>query len=399
MNLIEAIKAVPDHRHPRGVRHPLWLILTRILLGSCTGYWGYKPLVDFTEKHRETLRKLCNLPPDIRFPSDSTFRNIIGSLDFEVMAVLFNVWSQHNLPLTPGELMAIDGKSIKSTSIGGNTSYQNFVSIVSVYSHERGWVVRHKVMENQQQSEIEIVEELVGELSGCQVVITASALHTQKKTLGLIIDGGNDYIVTIKKNQSSLFKTAQTLVESSEPLDSIQAWEQLHGRTTTRSTTIYPISAELLPLWAGAKYIIAVVRTGTRWLGKKSRRRLVEFHESHYYLSSLNWSAIKFADAIRGHWLIENRLHWVKDVTLNEDNCIHRGGNAPANWAMVRQFLVSLARMIGTNTIPQALRLMANQVENVCELLCGFSPRERPLKSWTRTPANSPVPLVYSFDN
>jgi predicted transposase YbfD/YdcC len=67
---------------------------------------------------------------------------------------------------------------------------------------------------------------------------------------------------------------------------------------------------------------------------------LVDFHESHYYLSSLDWSASQFSDAIRGHWLIENRLHWVKDVTLNEDNCIHRGGNAPANWAMVTIFSI-----------------------------------------------------------
>ena len=161
MNLIEAIKAVPDPRHKRGIRHPLWLILIIILLGSCTGYWGYKPLVDFTENHRSTLIKLFNLPPDIRFPSDSTLRNIIHSLDFEVLAVLFNVWSQETLPIHPGELMAIDGKSIKSTSIGGNSSYQNFVSMVSVYSHERGWVVRHKVMENQHQSEISVVAELI----------------------------------------------------------------------------------------------------------------------------------------------------------------------------------------------------------------------------------------------
>jgi hypothetical protein len=183
MNLIEAIKAVPDHRHPRGIRHPLWLILTIILLGSCTGYWGYKPLVEFTKNHRSTLIKLCNLPQDINFPSDSTFRSIIQSLDFEVIAVLFNVWSQQTLPLAPGELMAIDGKSIKSTSVGGNSSYQNFVSIVSVYSHDRGWVVRHKVMENQYQSEIKVVESLILELSGFQIVITADALHCQKKHL------------------------------------------------------------------------------------------------------------------------------------------------------------------------------------------------------------------------
>jgi len=63
---------------------------------------------------------------------------------------------------------------------------------------------------------------------------------------------------------------------------------------------------------------------------KKAVVAQVDFHESHYYLSSLDWSAREFSEAVRGHWLIENRLHWVKDVTLNEDNCIHRGGNAPA---------------------------------------------------------------------
>lgn len=66
-------------------------------------------------------------------------------------------------------------------------------------------------------------------------------------------------------------------------------------------------------MWAGAKHIIAIERTGLRSQGKKSRRRLVDFHESHYYLSSKDWSARQFSEAIRGHWLIENQLHWVKD--------------------------------------------------------------------------------------
>ncbi|WP_333356201.1 ISAs1 family transposase [Microcoleus sp. N3A4] len=176
-----------------------------MLLGSCTGYWGYKPLVDLTKNHRTTLIKLFDLPPDIRFPSHSTFRNIIQSLDFEVIAVLFNRWVQQTLPKQPGELMAVDGKNIKSTSLGGNSSYQNLVSMVSVYSHEHGWVVRHKVMENKHRSEIEAVEELIQELSGCQIVITASALHCQKKTQALIIDGGNDCIVTtLKKSIKSV---------------------------------------------------------------------------------------------------------------------------------------------------------------------------------------------------
>ncbi|MEP6514794.1 hypothetical protein [Microcoleus vaginatus] len=79
--------------------------------------------------------------------------------------------------------MAIDEKSIKSTNVGGNSYYKNFVTIVYVYSPKIGWVVRHKVMENQHQSAIEVVEKLIKELSGTQVVITADALHCQKKLL------------------------------------------------------------------------------------------------------------------------------------------------------------------------------------------------------------------------
>ncbi|MEP6514795.1 hypothetical protein [Microcoleus vaginatus] len=78
-----------------------------------------------------------------------------------------------------------------------------------------------------------------------------------KKALALISDGGNDYIVTIKKNQSNLFKVAQKLVKSTPALDLAHTSERLHGRTTTRHTTIYPMAAQLLPAWAGAKRIIA----------------------------------------------------------------------------------------------------------------------------------------------
>lgn len=183
MNLIEAIKAVPDHRHARGIRHELWLILTIVLLGSCTGYWGYKPLAAFTKNHRLRLIELLDLPPDTRFPSSSTFRNVMMEMDFQIIANLFNVWAEQGLSLAIGEVFAIDGKCIKSTLTGGNQSYQNFVSVVSVYSHQQGWVVRHQVMENSKQSEIGVVEQLVEMLSGGHIVITADALHCQKKLL------------------------------------------------------------------------------------------------------------------------------------------------------------------------------------------------------------------------
>ena len=197
-----------------------------------------------------------------------------------------------------------------------------------------------------------------------------------KKTLKLIIDGGNDYIVTIKRNQPNLLKIAETLVEDSRAIEESQERESLHGRITNRHIKVYLIPLELVPDWVGAKRLILVTRFGSRWQGKKSRRQLVDFQEQHYYLSSLDYSAAHFQSAIRGHWLIENRLHWVKDVTLNEDNCLHRGGNAPANWSMLRQFLVSLARLNGTSTLPEALRLMANQLEQQSQLLFGLKTKQ-----------------------
>jgi predicted transposase YbfD/YdcC len=192
-----------------------------------------------------------------------------------------------------------------------------------------------------------------------------------KKTVELIIDGDNDYIITVKGNQPNLLKTLTALAKSSVAIDRHLHSERLHGRSTTREVKVYPIPSNLLPDWVGAENLIEIERSGTRPQGKKGRRRIVDYHEKHFYLSSLTYSATEFADAIRGHWSIENKLHWVKDVTLNEDNCIYTGNYSSANWAMVRQFLVSLSRQFDCQTLPAALRLMANQLQVIFTALFG----------------------------
>jgi predicted transposase YbfD/YdcC len=195
-----------------------------------------------------------------------------------------------------------------------------------------------------------------------------------KKTVELIVNGGNDYIITVKGNQPNLLKILTQLAHSSVAVDTNHHHEHLHGRSTTRQVTVYPIPIDLLPHWIGVKSLIEVDRSGTRPHGRKSRCRIVDSHQRHFYLSSLTYSAAEFAVAIRGHWSIENQLHWVKDVTLNEDNCVHTGKFSPANWAMVRQFLVSLARQYDCRTFPDALRLMANQLQLIFDALFDSPP-------------------------
>ena len=116
-----------------------------------------------------------------RWPSDTTFRRIFQQLDFEKLTEKFNQWAVGEFEPQTGEWLAIDAKSIKGTVQGYSQSYQNFVSVVSVYSHQRGIVVALKQFENKRDSEIKVVQSLLGTLGLEDVVFTLDALHAQKK--------------------------------------------------------------------------------------------------------------------------------------------------------------------------------------------------------------------------
>jgi len=179
-NVLEDLKQIPDYRKGKGKRHALWLVLMLVLLGNLCGYRGYRPLADFTQQHWQVLCAVLELPSQTRLPSSSTFRHVLQWVDFVPFVALFNHCRQTFLPLTEETWVAADGKSIKSTLNNYSESYQNFVSTVSAFTHQRGVVLPLQVAENKQRSALEVVRQVIAALAGQLIVFTLDALHCQK---------------------------------------------------------------------------------------------------------------------------------------------------------------------------------------------------------------------------
>lgn len=189
-----------------------------------------------------------------------------------------------------------------------------------------------------------------------------------KKTVQQIVAQGQQYLISLKGNQKTLHKTLETLHQSGQFLSMADDCSNTHNREVERPVFVYAVPPHLRHQWAGLKRLIWVERSGNR-LNK-------QFHESIGYISDLELDATEFMHRIQQHWGIENRLHWVRDVTFAEDYA-RPGGNAPMNWAVLNCWLITIIRQLGSRTIPGGVRLLTNQVQKVMGILTrGFSLRE-----------------------
>lgn len=165
----------------------------------------------------------------------------------------------------------------------------------------------------------------------------------------------------VKTNQPRLYEWIEQQWQTGVPSSIYQQQEQSHGRIVSRRTCVFDCLGEFTQEWAGLQRCICVERQGMRD-GQA-------FAERQYYISSLATTAQQFHRIIRGHWAIENRLHWVKDVIFDEDNAPQRGKFAAANWSVVRNFFITIARCLGFTSIATAKRHLANQLEKIFPLL------------------------------
>ncbi len=188
-----------------------------------------------------------------------------------------------------------------------------------------------------------------------------------KKTVEQIKSQGNDYLIALKENQPTLYKVAQMITQQNKPISSAAEQTESHGCKVLRQVSVWKAPEEVQQEWMGLSCFVVVERSGIR----KKRH----FREQQYYISSQELSAHQLLGDIQGHWGIENRLHWVRDVTFSEDFPARRGGNAPVNWAILHNFFISIARSIGYRTIPQAQRCLSNQIHQIFSFLVGNHPQ------------------------
>ena len=184
---------------------------------------------------------------------------------------------------------------------------------------------------------------------------------TAKKTTKLIVEGANDYVITVKGNQPRPLAQLKTIAEAQKPCERFVDIEKSRGRTTCRIVNVFTELQNIDPDWVGVQSLIQIERIGIR-AGKK-------YLQTNHYISSLVSKAITFAKGIRQHWGIENRLHWVKDVIFGEDVAPFSNSNTATNWSIIRNIAINLAPKGGYDSLTKAQRFLAHDIDKLFLLL------------------------------
>lgn len=183
-----------------------------------------------------------------------------------------------------------------------------------------------------------------------------------KKTTAVTRQSGNHYILEAKGNQKSLFNQLRLNMENYSPINTYFTKEMNRGRLEIRKTYLYDNTSNIDSDWVDVKRIVKIIRTGIR--DKK------EYYEEHYFISSVETNdAALIAKAIRGHWGIENNLHYVKDVNMNEDKSGIKGGSSAENLSILKNMAINIYRCNGLKSIKSATKKYTNKIAEQMQLI------------------------------
>ncbi len=354
--LTEMFATIPDPRDPRGVRHPLSTVLTLAQAGVIAGAETLVGIAEWAnDADRDQLARL-GIDPGVVLPSESTIRRTLACLDGDGLDAKIAAW----MAVRTGEIagrrvIAVDGKSLR----GGARPQGEMPHLLAALCQDTGVVAGQRAV-RAKRNEIPALPELLETFDLDGAVVTADAMHCQRDTAEWITARGGGYVLTVKSNQPTLRRHLKQLPWKNVPPTSTVSTG--HGRRARRT-----IKAVQVPGWVdfpGAAQVLQLRRT-----------RTVKGHKTTevvYLICSLSMAEAPPAAVaawVQGHWGIENRLHWVRDVVYDEDRHQLRTGTGPQVMATLRNTAISLLRLTGHTRIAKALRHYGRDSKRPVELI------------------------------
>jgi predicted transposase YbfD/YdcC len=324
-----------DPRQSAKISYPLFDILFLTVCAVIGGCEGWEDIEDFGQAHSRWFQDKGLFPNGL--PVHDTIARVVSSLAPEQFQACFLKWMHAVNSRAKGELIAIDGKALRSSY--NRNDRQSTIHMVSAFASANGMVLG-QVKTDAKSNEITAIPELLAllDMTGC--LISIDAMGCQTEIAAQIVDQGGDYLLAVKGNQETLHRAVREAMAPLAREGSHKATiEQSRGRTELREYHVMSAGdmVKQFPTWKGLNTLGVAI-------GYRRDSKGNESLEYRYYISSAALTEELFAKAVRGHWGIENQLHWVLDVTMKEDACPIYRGEAAQILATVRHMALNMLR-------------------------------------------------------
>lgn len=343
-SIVHHFESLPDPRHTRNRRHLLGDVLVISVCGVIVGCDGPTSIARWARAKEDWLREVLALPNGI--PSRDCIRRVLSALQPEAFQTCFQQWiAAARLENTDDgrPTIAIDGKTARRSH--DRQAGLGPLHAVSAWLSEQGLALG-QVATDEKSNEITAIPELIDHVDVNGAIVTIDAMGCQKEIAKKITDAGGDYVLGVKDNQPTLHQAIKTYFDEhlDDDLRNVahrrhETCETSHGRRDQRYYYLakVPDDFPLKDEWAGLSAIGLAVRMTEKKDGTFS-------DDARFFISSRYLSGPRFAQAVRGHWGIENSLHWVLDVTFDEDQSRTRNRHMANNLAWLRRFAISLLK-------------------------------------------------------
>lgn len=342
--LLDHLGEIEDPREPWRVAHPLSEVLFLVVCGTICDCDDYEGIAAWGKAHLPFLRRYR--PYHHGVPGSRWLTLLMNRINPALFAAAFTAWVRATWPERP-ELVAIDGKTSRRSH--DRSTGQAPLHLVSAFATTSRLVLGQEAVagKDNETGAIPVLLARLSEKEGLKgALVTIDAIATNPTIAGAIRQAGADYLLAVKANQPTLRAEIEALFAEASPatLDTCTDLDKGHGRIEERTVSVARevdwLSGERrFPGELRLPEVACLVRVVAR-TELKDRGRF----ETRYYISSAPLTAARAAEAVRGHWMIENGLHWVLDVVFKDDQSRLRKGHGAKNMAVVRHFALNLLR-------------------------------------------------------